>query len=190
VIEEAFDSFLELGFIEYNANNFACLRVNISYYSLLIVFSPSRIRYLNPLRILYINTETTGSLLQVFVKSISSIVLSQPVDNCPLISLKFNRLLVCEFSLFIVGPISLAIIPGVKYLTMVELLGPDLSHYFVHLDIPCTKLVCFCKRLDQTQDPAVSVNGLSDHVFSEIAHFVSVFCEVGRETGFVATRWD
>jgi hypothetical protein len=189
LIEEALDSFLEIWIEDYNANDFACLSVNVSLYSICVVYSSSWIRYLNPLRLLYINTKTTGSLLQVFVKSISSIVLSTSVDNCPLIGFKLNWLCVDEPSSFILAPISLVIL-GVEYLTVVELLGPDLSHYFVHLDIPCTKLVCFSKRLDQTQDPGVPVSGLSDHVSSEIAHFVSVFCEVGRETGFVATRWD
>lgn len=85
-----------------------------------------------------------------------------------------------DFELLIVKPRA-RIVLRVKYLRVIELLSNDACKVFVDLEFPLIKEVSLAEVLHQIGDSFKSIDGLCDHVRSQLFHLAGVFGEVFRE---------
>ena len=91
-----------------------------------------------------------------------------------------------EFAL-VLAPLS-GLASGVKYLTVIKLLGLDDGIVLLDFHLPLRENVCLGKVFDQTIDPVVSVVWLSDHMGSQISHLLTVIGETFWQGCLMASR--
>ena len=91
-----------------------------------------------------------------------------------------------ELSAFIVLPRT-RVVRWVENQRMKQLFGLDLSEVFANLHLPFIQNLNLGKALNQAVDAVVAVLRLSDHISTQLSHFVCVSCETSWKRGLVAS---
>lgn len=93
-----------------------------------------------------------------------------------------------EFPAFVLCPFSLVSL-GIEYFAIVELLCLDGGKIALNLHLPLTENVGLSEMLDKVVDAVVSIDGLSDHLASQVSHPVGILGEILRKSRLMASRW-